>query len=142
MRTFTLGTMLWSIAVIAACFAAYRVDFRAAPLIATMYSAYFLFRLRMLQHSGLGRYVRVGAVTASVGVVSWMVVPFSLDWVVSLQSDAALGLRKTAMTFLTCIGGMFAYGALGMIVGSFYGVLAYALPRSGTLRPLQRTDIG
>ncbi len=142
MRTFTLGTMLWSVAVIAACFAAYRIDVRAAPFIATVYSAYFLFGLHTLQRSGLRRHVRIGAVTASAGVVCWMVVALSLDWIVYLQSDAAIDLRTTSMAFLISLGFVFAYGILGLIVGSFYGLLAYAVRRGGILGPFQRTDIG
>ena len=109
MRRFSLGMMLWSVAVIAACFATYRVDLRFAPLIATFYAAYFLVGLHAMECASLSRYLKVGAATASIGVVCWMIAAFSLDWMVYLQSESTVDVRSTALFFGTCLLFVFAY---------------------------------
>jgi hypothetical protein len=142
MQNFSLRTMLWSFAVIAACLAVYRVDVRFAPLVATVYAVYFLIPLRVSERSGLLRFIRIGGISASVGVFCWMILALSLDWTVYLQSESVLDMQMTAAFAATCLGGVIAYAMAGFLVGSIYGAAAYAVRRSCTTQLDQEPSIG
>lgn len=79
---------------------------------------------------------------ASVGVVCWMVFALLLDWTVYLQSESIYDSRMTALLFFTSVGFVFAYGILGAIAGSVYGVLACAIRRAAIVGVSRQKNIG
>ena len=139
---FSLRTMLWSVAVIAACLAVYRVDVRFAPLVSTVYAVCFLIPLHVSERNGLLRFMRIGGINASVGVFCWMILPLSWDWTVYLQSNSVHDIRETAAFVAICFGVVLAYAIAGFLVGSIYGVVAYAVRRSCTTYLDKEPSIG
>ena len=150
---FSLRTMLWSVALFAACLAVCRVDGRFAPLVSTVYAVNFLntslsqtvggkIPLHVSERKGLLRFIRIGGISASVGVFCWMIFVLTLDWTAYLQSNSVHDIRETAAFAAICLGVALAYTIAGFLVGSIYGAVAYAVRRSCTTYLDKEPSIG
>ena len=139
---FSLRTMLWSVALFAACLAVCRVDGRFAPLVSTVYAVNFLIPLHVSERKGLLRFIRIGGISASVGVFCWMIFVLTLDWTAYLQSNSVHDIRETAAFAAICLGVALAYAIAGFLVGSIYGAVAYAVRRSCTTYLDKEPSIG
>lgn len=141
-KQFKISTLLWSLAVFAACCATYRYDVRMAPMVATLYSVYFLFRVVAFGECRLRSIILLGAVASAGGVVCWLAFAMALDWVVHMQTGTVFDFRTTAMYYLTAAGGLMVYGLLGAIAGSAYGLLAYAIGYCRSLTATRPPNLG
>ena len=120
---FRLSTLIWVVAVSAACMATWRYNVIYAPLVSTFFAALFLFRESRSPNRSTAKLVRIGASSAAIGTFAYMVWALSLDFASALSVPGEfIGISMLFRMILVSVAFTFLYVAIASCLGSLYGL--------------------